>query len=80
MPALHQEVDELDTHGLSCTKIAGHHSRHAAINSNIQRSPETAQIPSTQEPMGLSRDDGNNPMESLLRCGSLVFIIIVTKQ
>ena len=56
-----QEVDELATHGLSCAKSPGRHSRHAAINSIIKRSLATAQIPSTLEPVGLCRSDGKRP-------------------
>ena len=55
------EVDELATHGLSCKRSQGRHSRHAAINTILQRSLASAQIPSTLEPAGLSRSDGKRP-------------------
>ena len=57
----HVEVDKLGTHGLSCVKSAGRHSRHAAINSIVQRSLAAAKIPSTLEPSGLFRSDGKRP-------------------
>ena len=49
------EVDEFARHGLSCVKSEGHHFRHAAINSIVQRALSSAQIPSRLEPSGLSR-------------------------
>ena len=56
-----QEVNELATHVLSCIKSEGHHPRHAAINSIIQRSLAAAQILSTLEPTGLIGSDGQCP-------------------
>ena len=54
-------VDTFATHGLSCTKSAGRHFRHAAINNIIHRSLSSAKIPSSLEPPGLSRSDGKQP-------------------
>jgi len=54
-------VDELGTHGLSCRKSAGRHSRHSALNDIIKRSLATAEIPSRLEPTSLSRSDGKRP-------------------
>ena len=54
-------VDTFATHGLSCTKSAGRHFRHAAINNIIHRSLSSAKIPSSLEPPGLSRSDGKRP-------------------
>ena len=47
------QVDSLGTHGLSCVKSQGRHSRHAAINNIIHRSLVAAKIPSTLELTGL---------------------------
>ena len=54
-------VDKRATHGLSCYKSEGRHSRHAAINNIIKRSLAAAQIPSMLEPSGLCRSDGKRP-------------------
>ena len=58
------EVDELATHGLSCVKSIGRHSRHAAINGIIQRALATAQIPSTWSPQVSSDRMVSAQMES----------------
>ena len=55
------EVDSHGTHGLSCRFSRGRHSRHAAVNYVIERSLESAKIPSHLEPMGLYRSDGKRP-------------------
>ena len=55
------EVDNLDTHGLSCHKSQGHHPRHARINSLIQRLLSAAGIPAHLEPTGICRFDGKLP-------------------
>ena len=65
-------VDELATHGLSCSKSQGRHPRHAAINELIQRSLVTAGIPAQLEPTGVCRSDGKRPDGSTVmpwRCG-----------
>ena len=54
-------VDELGTHGLSCKKSSGRYARHAHINDLIRRSLQSINVPSTLEPLGLSRDDGKRP-------------------
>ena len=55
------QVDELDTHSLSCRLSAGRLPWHAAINTIVKMSLARAQIPSTLEPSGLSRSDGKRP-------------------
>jgi hypothetical protein len=54
-------VDARGTHGLSCKKSAGRHPRHGLLNDIICRAMHRAQIPSTKEPIGLSRNDGKRP-------------------
>ena len=54
-------VNSFATHGLSCAKSAGRHFRHTAINNTIQRALSSAKIPSSLEPSGFSRSDGNRP-------------------
>lgn len=46
------------THGLSCSKSAGRHPRHAELNTIIQNALQSAIIPSKREPEGMFRDDG----------------------
>ena len=55
------EVDHLATHGLSCRRSLGRHSRHAVLNDIIHRALTTAKIPSRIEPSGLYRSDGKRP-------------------
>ena len=52
------EVDNLGTHGLSCSISQGRHPRHASINSLIQRHLSAAGIPAHLEPTGLCCCDG----------------------
>ena len=54
-------MDHLATHGLSCRKSQGRHSRHAAINDLIKRSLAAVKIPAHLEPTGISRSDGKRP-------------------
>ena len=54
-------VDKRATHGLSCYKSEGRHSRHAAFNDIIKHSLVAAQIPSMLEPTGPCRSDGKRP-------------------
>lgn len=51
-------VEEDGTHGLSCPKRLGRHSRHHEINNILCRALHSAKIPAILEPTGLSRDDG----------------------
>jgi hypothetical protein len=46
------------SHGLSCSKSAGRHSRHAELNNIIHKALQSANIPSMREPPGMFRDDG----------------------
>lgn len=55
------EVSQLGTHGLSCRKSEGRHSRHAAMNNIIKHALSSAGVPSRLEPPGLSRSDGKRP-------------------
>ena len=55
------EVDQWATHGLSCKKSQGRHSRHAALNDIIHRALISAKIPSHLEPTGLLRSDEKRP-------------------
>ena len=55
-------VDAFATHGLSCIKSEGRHSRHAALNHIVKCSLAAAQIPAALEPNGLCREDGNDQM------------------
>jgi hypothetical protein len=55
------QVSSFGTHGLSCKRSAGRHSRHASVNSLISRALQSARIPCTLEPVGLSRNDGKRP-------------------
>ena len=57
-------MDSLGQHALSCRKHPGRVQRHAQINDLIypfHRAPIRAEIPSSKEPLGLSRDDGKKP-------------------
>ena len=55
------QVDARGIHGLACKKSAGRHPRHSELNDIICRALQRAQIPSTKEPVGLSRSDGKRP-------------------
>ena len=48
-------------HGLSCTKSAGHFSRHATLISLIKQTLGSLDLPSMLEPRGLYRTDGKRP-------------------
>ena len=54
-------VDAKGIHGLSCTRSAGRHARHNAINDIIQRSLAAANIPAMREPPGIFRSDSKRP-------------------
>ena len=54
-------VNSLGQHALSCRKHPGRVQRHAQINDLIHRALIRAEIPSSKEPLGLSRDDGKRP-------------------
>ena len=47
--------------GLSCTKSAGRFSRHATLNSLIEQTLGSLDLPSMLEPRGLYRTDGKRP-------------------
>lgn len=55
------QVDKSGIHGLSCTKSAGRFPRHCMLNDVIQRGLQSAQIPSTREPTGISKNDNLRP-------------------
>ena len=54
-------MDSLGQHALSCRKHPGRAQRHAQINDLIHRALIRAEIPSSKEPLCLSRDDGKRP-------------------
>lgn len=54
-------VDELATHGLSCRRSQGRHSRHASLNALVQRFLSAAGIPSRLEPCGTDPGSGARP-------------------
>jgi Reverse transcriptase (RNA-dependent DNA polymerase) len=56
-----QEVDTFGTHGLSCRRSAGRHSRHTAVNELIKRALASADVPARLEPSSLTRSDGKRP-------------------
>ena len=55
-------VDPTDRHGLACKKQKGRYMRHEEANKLIKRGLDQANITSTLEPIGLSRNgDGRRP-------------------
>lgn len=55
-------VDPLGRHGLSCKKQKGRYMCYEEVNKLMKRGFDQAKIPSTLEPVGLSRDgDGKRP-------------------
>ena len=54
-------VETRGLHGLSCRKSTARHIRHSQLNDIIWRAIKRAQIPSSKEPLGLSRSDGKRP-------------------
>ena len=48
-------------HGLSCSRSAGRHPRHRALNEVISRALRSAGVPSQLEPAGLSRTSALRP-------------------
>ena len=54
-------VDASGIHSLSCRLACGRQARHHAINDIIWRALCSAGVPSTKEPVGLSRNDGKRP-------------------
>ena len=56
------EVESNGRHGLACKKQKGRFMRHEEVNKLIKRGLDQAKIPSTLEPVGLSRiGDGKRP-------------------
>ena len=56
-----EPVGSLARHGLSCSRSASRHSRHAALNNLLAQALRTAGYPCMQEPPGLCREDGKRP-------------------
>ena len=56
-----KRVERDGLHGLSCTKSAGRFSRHATLNSLINQTLGSLDLPSMLEPRGLYRTDGKRP-------------------
>jgi hypothetical protein len=55
------EVDVKGRHGLSCSKSAGRHLRHACINDLVSRALTSAGVPNIKEVVGLSLTDARRP-------------------
>ena len=53
--------DARGIHGLACKKSAGRHPRHSELNDIVWRALQRAQVPSTKEPVGLSRQTSGRP-------------------
>ena len=54
-------VEPEGTHGLSCRRSAGRHSRHGEVNELIRRALGSADVAAVREPPGISRNDGRRP-------------------
>ena len=54
-------VEANGLHGLSCKLGPVRHARHNAINDLLARALQRAEVPSMNEPAGLSRSDGKRP-------------------
>ena len=54
-------VDTLAHHPLACRVSEGRHPRHSAINATIKRAFGSADIPSSLEPSGITRNDFRRP-------------------
>ena len=55
------QVDATGLHGLSCRRSSGRTSRHHNLNDLVWRALSRAGVPSSKEPVGLSRSDGKRP-------------------
>ena len=55
------QVYEIGTHGLSCSKSQGRHSRHTAINHFVRHSLTLIKVPSHLEPSSIYHSDGKHP-------------------
>jgi hypothetical protein len=51
-------VEKDGRHGLACKKSVGRHPRHSMLNDLVKRALASAGLPSTLEPVGLTRSDG----------------------
>ena len=56
-----EQVDAFGIHSFVCKRAPGRIARHQALNEVIARAFQSAGIPSTKEPNGLSRSDGKRP-------------------
>ena len=54
-------VEPDGTHGLSCKRSSGRHSRHGEVNELIKRALGSADVAAIREPPGISRNDGKRP-------------------
>ena len=54
-------VNSRGTHGVSCKRGSSKLTKHAFINNLIHHALVRARIPSTMEPIGLSRSNGKRP-------------------
>jgi len=55
------EVDSYGRHSLVCKRAPGRTVRHHHLNDVIARSLDSASVPVSKEPSGLSRSDGKRP-------------------
>ena len=55
------EVGAQARHAMSCKKAPGRFARHHVLNDIVWRAMNSAGIPATKEPSGLSRRDGRRP-------------------
>ena len=55
------EVERSAQHALVCNKLKSRHARHRLGNDIIFRALKAADVPTTLEPLGLSRTDGKGP-------------------
>ena len=58
-------VESDGRHGLKCNMARGQKMRHEEVNKLIKRVLDQAKLPSTLEPIGLSRKGGNKRPDGL---------------
>ena len=56
-----ERVDARGLHGLACRKNSDRQQRHNMLNDIVWRSLRRANVPSTKEPLSLTREDGKRP-------------------
>ena len=53
--------DKFGNHALACPNMRSRHTRHQTSNKALQEALKSAGVPSTLDPRGILRDDGNRP-------------------